>query len=137
MTKVINKIPYFSQWESPKLVGKIIERKILARDDQKWKNSGAKSPEEYEYWSWNICGMACLKMILASKFSKNYKMIELAKKCEEYGAYVHNGGHLVLITGFDDHKKTLFFHNPSGFFGKSQENCEISEKDFKKFFASR
>jgi len=201
MTKVINKIPYFSQWESPKLVGKIIERKILARDDQKWKNSGAKSPEEYEYWSWNICGMACLKMILASKFSKNYKMIELAKKCEEYGAYVqngdkidglfynpfkkllekefrikakvfrifltigrikrelqnsnyliasvsasirkpdhtpeHKGGHLVLITGFDDHKKTLFFHNPSGFFGKSQENCEISEKDFKKFFASR
>ncbi len=201
MTRVIKKIPYFSQWESWELVGEIIGGRIKAREDPKWKLSGAKTSEEYEYWSWNICGMACLKMILASKFGEEHKTIELAKKCEEYGGYVqngekidglfykpfckflanefqikakifrifltiggikreiqkgnyfivsvsssirdaaktpeHKGGHLILITGFDDRKKTLFLHNPSGFYGKTQENHEISEKDFCKFFAGR
>lgn len=201
MTKILNKVPYFSQWESPELVDKIIKRKILAREDPKWKKSGAKSPEEYEYWSWNTCGMACLKMILYVKTGKEHKTIELANKCEEYGGYIqngekidglfyipfkeflmkelkleakvfrffltvgrikrelktgnymiasvnssirkpdhepeHKGGHLVLVTGFDDTKKTLFLHNPSGFFGVSQENWEITERDFKKFFAGR
>lgn len=201
MTKVVNKIPYYSQWESKKLVDEIITRKILARDDPKWRNSGAKSSEEYEYWSWNICGMACLKMILAKKTGKEFKTVELAKRVEVYGGYKqngekieglfydpfckalekefqikakifrfflttsrikkeirkgnyfmvsvsagirkpiqtpeHKGGHLVLVTGFDEDKETLFLHNPSGFFGESQENYEIPEKDFKKFFAGR
>ncbi len=183
------------------MVEQIIKRKILARDDPNWKISGATTQEEYELWSWNVCGMACLKMILSSKFGKNYKTIELAKRCETYAGYdkngdkieglfykefckflakefeiksrffrffltigqikrelkkgnylmvsvsasirkpdhtpEHKGGHLVLITGFDDDKKTLFIHNPSGFFGESQENYEIAEKDFKKFFAGR
>lgn len=201
MTKIINKVSYYSQWESPKLVDEIVTRKILARDDPKWSNSGAKSSEEYEYWSWNICGMACLKMILARKTGKEHKTIELAKKCEAYGGYrqqaaeveglfyrqfcqflkqefnlkgrifryfltigrikkelkkgncfmvsvsssirklnhtpEHKGGHLVLMTGYDDDKKTLYLHNPSGFFDESQENFEVSEKDLRKFFAGR
>ncbi|MBI2310325.1 C39 family peptidase [Candidatus Collierbacteria bacterium] len=201
MTRVIKKIPYFSQWESSELVGKIIGGKIGAREDPGWELSGAKTSEEYEHWSWNICGMACLKMILASKFEEEHKTIELAKKCEGYGGYVqnrekidglfykpfckflanefqikakifrmfltigrikrevqrgnyfivsvsssirdvakipeHKSGHLILITGFDDRKKTLFLHNPSGLHGKSQKNYEITEKDFTKFFAGR
>lgn len=201
MTKTLRKIPYFSQWESPELVEKIIIGKMKASEDPRWKESGAKTSEEYEYWSWNICGMACLKMVLADKTKEIYKTIDLAKKCEEYGGYIqngekidglfyepfltfikkeygiegkifkrfltiwrikrevkkgnyiivsvhagirkpayvpeHKGGHLVLLTGFDNSKKTLFLHNPSGFFGESQRDYEMSEKDFKKFFAGR
>lgn len=183
------------------MVNDVLSRIILAREDPKWIESGAETPEEYEYWSWNTCGMACLKMILTSKLGGNYRTIELAKKCETYGGYkqlgkeidgliyqpfckfiakefglrarvfrifltvgrikrevqkgnhflvsvspaikkaenipLSKGGHLVLVTGFDDDKKTLFIHNPSGLFGKSQENFEIAEKDFKRFFAGR
>lgn len=201
MTRIINRIPYFSQWESRELVNDLLNRKVLAREDPKWMDSGAETSEEYEYWSWNTCGMACLKMILTRKFGGVYRTVALAKKCESYGGYKRNGeiieglfyqpfckflanefqirakvfrifltvgrikkevqkgnhflvsvnpaikkagntpkskgGHLVLITGFDEDKRTLFLHNPSGFFGKSQENFEISEKDFKKFFAGR
>ncbi len=201
MTKILRIIPYYSQWESQELVKDIVVGKISAKKDPKWKQSGAKNLKEYELWSWNICGMACLKMILADKFEKEYKTIALAKDCEKYGGYKPNGskvdglfydpfvkfldkdfgikarvmrrfltigkikkevqkgnyfivsvhhsirekeeltekkgGHLVLITGFDDEKKSLFLHNPSGFYKKSQENFEISEKDFKRFFAGR
>ncbi|MDO8657702.1 MAG: C39 family peptidase [Candidatus Levybacteria bacterium] len=85
----INKnIPYFSQWESKDLVNDIISKKISAKDDPLWKMSGAKTKEEYELWSWNGCGMACLKMILAYKFKKNISLVELGKKCKEYGGYV-------------------------------------------------
>ncbi|KKT29915.1 MAG: hypothetical protein UW16_C0021G0003 [Microgenomates group bacterium GW2011_GWC1_44_10] len=201
MTKVLHEIPYFSQWETKELANDFLNRKITAKDDPKWMDSGADSPEEYEDWSWNICGMACLKMILVKKFGGNYRTVELAKKCESYGGYrqyenkidglfyhpfcrflssefkiktkvyrffltlegikrevkkerhfivsvnpaikcakntpKYKGGHLVLITGFDEEKRTLILHNPSGLYGESQENYEISEKDFKKFFAGR
>jgi len=167
---MIRKIPYFAQWESQELVDEIIEGKIKAREDPRWKKSGANTPAEYELWSWNVCGMACLKMILMRKFGRDYKTIELAKKCEECGGYIkkgkvidglfyepfivflkkelklkakvfkrfltlwrikrelkkgnyfivsvsasirkpvhtpeHKGGHLVLMTGFDDERKT-------------------------------
>lgn len=200
MTRIINKIPYFSQWETPEMVEKILELNT-AEIDLNWRSSGAKSKSEYELWSWNVCGMACLKMIIASMTGKKYKTIELAKKCELYGGYkpdgksidglfyepfvrfikaefgidakifrrfltirkikaelekgnyfmvsvsrhVRNpemnpegkGGHLVLMTGYDNGTQSLFLHNPSGIYKKSQENFEISEKDFKKFFAGR
>ncbi|MEK7571158.1 MAG: hypothetical protein AAB553_02700 [Patescibacteria group bacterium] len=63
-------IPYFSQWESPTLVDTIVRKKISAKDDPRWKNSGAKTKAEYELWSHNTCGMACLKMILAKELGK-------------------------------------------------------------------
>jgi hypothetical protein len=212
-------IPYFSQFESRELIEDLLTAKIRSNSDPKWHSSGAESVEEYEQWSWNICGIACLKMILAFKLKKNYATIGLAKKALEYDAYkivkshkdiefldnrqifiefgksiegmgyrafckflkeefrlkarvaielplsrikyelhknnfviisVHltinrpeaeepekKGGHLVLVTGFDNKKKTLTIHNPSGFFNKSQEHLELSEKDFRKFYAGR
>lgn len=80
-------VPYFSQWETPNLVQAIIEKKISATDDPLWKNSGAKTKEEYVDWSWNGCGMACLKMILAYQGSKPDPLVILGKKCTEYGGY--------------------------------------------------
>lgn len=50
--------------------------------------AGALSEEEYELWKWNVCGMACLKMILKYWNLGDYKTVELAKKCSQYGGYL-------------------------------------------------
>lgn len=80
-------IPYFSQWESRDLVEKIIKKQISAADDPHWKESGAKTTQEYTAWSWSCCGMACLKMILAHKYRKVIPLVHLGKKCLNYGGY--------------------------------------------------
>ncbi|RJQ27708.1 hypothetical protein C4577_00740 [Candidatus Parcubacteria bacterium] len=88
---IIKNVPYFSQWESRELVRDIIDGKISAQNDPLWSNSGAKNKSEYELWSWNACGMACLKMVLMYKFKKNYLIVELGKGCEKFGGYVKRG----------------------------------------------
>lgn len=81
------KLPYFSQWESRDLVEKIITKQIQAKDDPRWKESGAKNTEEYTTWSWSGCGMACLKMILAHKQHQVIPLVTLGKQCLKYGGY--------------------------------------------------
>lgn len=80
-------VAYFAQWESPSLVSKIIQREISEKDDPNWKNSGAKTKEEYTLWSRNVCGMACFKMILAYTKKREYPLVVLGKQCMEYGGY--------------------------------------------------
>lgn len=79
-------VPYFSQWESRGLVKQIITGKIDGKDDPKWRESGAESREEYDEWSWNGCGMACLKMILASAQNKTIPLAALGKMSLRYGS---------------------------------------------------
>lgn len=43
------------------------------------------------------------------------------------------GGHLVLLFGYDDEKKIVYLHNPSGFKG-SQEKVEVPYDRFDRFF---
>jgi hypothetical protein len=80
-------VPYFSQWESPELVEKILSNEISAEDDPKWKNSGADSKAEYAVWSASGCGMACTKMLVAHLWDREVPLVELGKKCAEYGGY--------------------------------------------------
>ena len=80
-------IPYFAQWESPKLVDDILAHTIKAKNDPKWQQSGATTMEEYEQWSWTACGMACLKMILAHRFHRTVPLVTLGKQCLKYGGY--------------------------------------------------
>ena len=54
-------VPYFSQWESPALVGKFISGDLSPASDPNWLSSGASSQEEYAKWSSHLCGMACFK----------------------------------------------------------------------------
>ncbi len=192
-------IPFFAQWESPELIRDIIERKLKAGNDPRWSESGANSQEEYELWGRNVCGMACLKMILATK-GRKARLIDLAKKCTEYGGYqirgekidglyyqpfiefinrefdlqgsvypfmeindiiteldqghfaiasvspgirypqsipAKKGGHLVLVIGYNISLRKLLIHNPSGFYGESQEYVSISFENFEKFFAQK
>ncbi|WP_081982478.1 C39 family peptidase [Streptacidiphilus albus] len=81
-------VPYYSQWESPELVGDIIARRIAAEDDPEWRRSGAESPEEYAFWSWRTCGMACLRMALHHWQGGTPPMMELARDYLAASAYV-------------------------------------------------
>ena len=80
-------VPYFSQWESPELVASILSKEILAVDDPRWKESGARTQEEYTTWSWSGCGMACTKMLLAAHLGQTVPLVTLGRKCSEYGGY--------------------------------------------------
>ncbi|MBB3590813.1 hypothetical protein FHX08_001157 [Rhizobium sp. BK529] len=83
-------VPYFSQWETPEMTLPVLaEGAIALHRDVNWKNSGAETVEEYARWAVNICGMACLKMILAAR-GEAHPIISLARACTSYGGYVVN-----------------------------------------------
>lgn len=82
-------VPFFSQWESRDLTEAVLAqgpRKALANDPL-WASSGAASVEEYATWGAEVCGMACLKMILAARTGRVVPTLELARDCVAYGGY--------------------------------------------------
>ena len=83
-------VPYFSQWETPEMTLTVLSEGFAAlHRDPLWRNSGAATPEEYARWAVNICGMACLKMILAAR-GEIHPTLQLARACTAYGGYVVN-----------------------------------------------
>ncbi len=84
---MIIKTPYKTQWESSSKVSDILSGNILARQDINWQKSGAISPEEYEFWSWNICGIACLSMILSAKNISHPGLVALAKDAAQHKVF--------------------------------------------------
>ena len=85
-------VPYFSQWESAALAPQFISGELQVRDDPLWSSSGAISQHEYAQWANHICGMACLKMILAARTGTGYPTMELTRVALEFGAYVVREG---------------------------------------------
>lgn len=84
------RVPYFSQWETPAMTIPVLaEGSAALLDDPLWRNSGAETVEEYARWAVNLCGMACLKMILAA-CGELHPILSLARTCTEYGGYVVN-----------------------------------------------
>ncbi|WP_457583590.1 C39 family peptidase [Ensifer canadensis] len=84
------KVPYFSQWESPEITLAVLAEGASAlHRDPHWRNSGAETIEEYARWAVNVCGMACLKMILAAR-GELHPILSLARGCTDYGGYVVN-----------------------------------------------
>ncbi|MFD1983905.1 C39 family peptidase [Mesorhizobium newzealandense] len=86
-------VPFFSQWETPDMTMDVLTEgaEVALRRDPLWQRSGAETREEYAVWAANICGMACLKMILATR-GEIVPTIELARRCTGYGGYVVNEG---------------------------------------------
>ncbi len=82
-------VPFFSQWESPELTSAVLKEgaDVALAKDPNWPSSGARSLEEYVAWANNVCGMACLKMVLAAQTGRIVPTIELARRCTEYGGY--------------------------------------------------
>ncbi|RUX99853.1 hypothetical protein EN985_26895, partial [Mesorhizobium sp. M7A.F.Ca.CA.004.04.1.1] len=93
MSPLPETVPFFSQWETPDLTLDVLAdgADVALRRDPLWRGSGAETLDEYAVWAANICGMACLKMILASR-GEIVPTIELARRCTLYGGYVVNGG---------------------------------------------
>jgi hypothetical protein len=50
---------------------------------------------------------------------------------------IKKGGHLVLITGFNQESRTITFHDPAGFYQKTQVDREVTEEIFNKFSSNR
>ena len=84
-------VPYFSQWESPELVAEFLDGSRSAADDPRWAASGASTPEEYEFWSRKVCGLACLKMIMAWRGLPVPPTMHLVERALAVGAYVPDG----------------------------------------------
>ncbi|WP_246679554.1 C39 family peptidase [Mesorhizobium sp. B2-3-5] len=86
-------VPFFSQWETPDMTLAVLAdgAEAALRRDPLWRGSGAETLDEYALWAANICGMACLKMILATR-GEIVPTIMLARRCTGYGGYVVSGG---------------------------------------------
>ncbi|HSX43281.1 MAG TPA: C39 family peptidase [Candidatus Saccharimonadales bacterium] len=87
---IYEEMPYHSQFASPELVGPIVFGEMQAKDDPRWSESGASTPEEYARWAWNLCGMVCLKSVLeyTDKPGKEQTLMALARTCIDEGGYV-------------------------------------------------
>ena len=94
MTSPAPDIPYFSQWESPARAADIIAGELKVADDLLWRNSGADSAAEYAEWANHICGMACLKMILAARTGTVHPTLHLTRTAVEFGAYQVRDGEI-------------------------------------------
>ena len=91
MSPLPETVPFFSQWETSDMTMDVLAEgaEVALRRDPLWQRSGAETVEEYSVWAANICGMACLKMILATR-GEIVPTIELARRCTGYGGYVVN-----------------------------------------------
>ncbi|WP_322085473.1 C39 family peptidase [Burkholderia sp. BCC1999] len=93
-------VPYFSQWESRMLIDKFLSGELRSEDDPLWHESGAGSPEEYAQWSPHICGIACLKMMLAHRTRRVVPLLDLVRDAVTFGVYRPELG--------DDGKRLLY-----------------------------
>ncbi|MEI9431355.1 C39 family peptidase [Mesorhizobium sp. Cs1299R1N3] len=93
MSPLPEAVPFFSQWETPDMTLAVLAdgAEAALRRDPLWQGSGAATLDEYAVWAANVCGMACLKMILATR-GQIVPTIELARRCTGYGGYVVNEG---------------------------------------------
>ncbi|MFG3228756.1 C39 family peptidase [Kitasatospora sp. NPDC048194] len=89
--RVVHEVPYRAQWESAELVREIVDGRLDAAEDPRWGQSGAATPEEYAWWSWRLCGVACLRMALEHWWGVTPTMMALAGECVAAGAYVRDG----------------------------------------------
>lgn len=88
MDMPLSAVPYFSQWETPGMTLDVVAEGATALlRDPLWAQSGAETVEDYARWAGNLCGMACLKMILASRGAV-HPILELARAATDYGGYV-------------------------------------------------
>jgi len=78
--RVARKVPYFSQWETPDMTLAVVAEGAQSAllKDPLWASSGASSVEDYARWAGNLCGMACLKMVLAARTGKIIPIMDLA-----------------------------------------------------------
>ena len=80
-------IPYRSQYASPELAGEIAAGRVTLEQDPRWREAGARDPQEYVRWARCGCGMACLQMILEAHGAPAPALVELGRRAIAYGGY--------------------------------------------------
>lgn len=88
-------VPYFSQWESPELVPQFVDGTLKSADDPRWAASGARTADEYGFWSPKVCGLACLRMILGSRAMQVPPLMRLVARALDWNAYIADGDRVV------------------------------------------
>jgi hypothetical protein len=84
-------VPYYAQWESADLVPQFLDGSLSPADDPRWAASGARTRQDYAFWSTRICGLACLKMILAWRALPVPPTMRLVERALEWKAYIPDG----------------------------------------------
>ena len=84
--------PYHSQWESPELIEDFLAGRRASRTDPHWARSGARTPEEYEFWSIRVCGMAGLRSVLSLRDGASPGTVTLAHEVLSAGGYTMRPG---------------------------------------------
>jgi len=84
--------PCFAQWESPGLGRDFAADPARLADDPLWAASGARDVAEYARWAHHVCGMACVRMVLAARGLGAPPILELARAATARGAYVEEEG---------------------------------------------
>lgn len=84
--------PYHAQWESPELIAEFLSGRRSAATDPRWAESGARTPQEYEFWSSRTCGMACLRSILDHREGASPATVTLAHEVLLAGGYTMREG---------------------------------------------
>jgi hypothetical protein len=93
--------PYYSQFASRELVSDILNKKIKADNDPQWRRLFQfKKKEDYVFWSWRLCGLVCVKMVLDS----------YQKATDQTVASLTETG--VKLGGYDIKKDTGWFSAP-------------------------
>ncbi len=84
-------LPYVSQFESSELASDFLEGRLTPKEDSRWRNCGWAQPEDYGFWAWHTCGVACLRMILTPTVAK---AADLTRDLVRVGAYQVSGNHV-------------------------------------------
>lgn len=98
LQKYFCKYPFGNHFVSPEpvyidqLAGANLSKTKLSytplEDKKAAKRFGARSLEEFSFWSWRACGVACLQMVLKTANNKfDLKTMDLVNECFEMGGY--------------------------------------------------
>src|SRR5690349_24807362 len=64
---VTHPVPYVSQFASSDLVEGFVTDVVPLSTDPRWAETGAADVVQYAWWARRMCGMACLRMVLAAR----------------------------------------------------------------------
>lgn len=91
--------PYFDQLSNPDKK-RIKSEYGLIKDVQAARRFGARSIEEYSYWSWRSCALACVAMVLKAEKKFDGKLFNLVQEALLKNGYAFRNHHGMVDIGW-------------------------------------
>ncbi|QWA12216.1 C39 family peptidase [Sodalis ligni] len=79
--------PYVSQWSAPGLNQRILAGADPCGDPDWREQSGFSDAQEYRFWSWRICGIACFQSLLL--YRRRHGATPNPSLCSRYAIWRH------------------------------------------------